>query len=105
VEFSKIGKSDVTLIREMRVDLFVCLFIQRSVQLQSDRHFLLRCIHTNKFISYSGSQIYMAASFSSKESQQTRRRVVGGPFLMGGHFRNSLLSDLVFPANASSAVI
>ena len=58
--------------------LFVCLLKKRTVT--SDRHFLLQCIHTNKFISYSGSQLYMAASFSTKESQQTRRRVVGGPF-------------------------
>ena len=54
------------------------LFRKRTVT--TDRHFLLQCIHTNKFISYSGSQSYMAASFSTKESQQTRRRVVGGPF-------------------------
>ena len=63
--------------------MFVCLFVQsisKGRTVTTDRHFLLKCIHTNKFISYSGSQLYMAASFSTKESQQTRRRVVGGPF-------------------------
>ena len=54
------------------------LFKRRTVT--TDRHFLLQCIHTNEFILYSGSQSYMAASFSTKESPQTRRRVIGGPF-------------------------
>ena len=57
---------------------FSSLFKKRTVT--TDRHFLLQCIHTNKFILYSGSQSYMAASFSTKESPKTRRRVVGGPF-------------------------
>ena len=61
--------------------MFVCLFsLFKGCTVTTDRHFLLHWIHTNGFIHYSGSQSYMAASFSTKEGPKTRRRVVGGPF-------------------------
>ena len=80
------------------------LFKGRTVT--TDRHFLLKCIHTNKFILYSGPQSYMAARFSTKESPQADPvEEWSEAHLMGGHFRNSLFSDLVFQADASTAVV
>ena len=54
------------------------LFKRRTVT--TDMHFLLHCIHTNEFILYSGSQSYIAASFSTVRGYETRRKVFGDPF-------------------------
>ena len=54
------------------------LFKRRTVT--TDMHFLLHCIHKNEFILYSGSQSYIAASFSTVRGYETRRKVFGDPF-------------------------
>ena len=86
------------------VCLFVCLVYSKGAQLQLTGIFC--------YIGYIQTNLYIIQFHNHTWQRVLARKGARGPVeewseahLMGGHFRNSLFSDLVFPADASTAVV
>ena len=83
----------------------ICLFIQRSVQLQSDRYFSLQCIHTNKSYHIQVHKSTWQRVLARKRVRRPVEEWLEAHFEWAATSGIICFSDLVFPAHTRNCFL